>query len=272
LFSKVKNTFGGRLRFLISGGAPLPVEIAEFFHACDILILEGYGLTESSAASCINSPDEFIFGTVGKPIPGVDVKIADDGEILLHGRGIMKGYYNRDEATAEALADDGWLHTGDIGVILDSGHVKITDRKKELIVTAGGKNIAPAHFQNLLKARSLFVSQVLMHGDRRNFCVALVTINEDTVGKWARTNDISFKNYADLAAKEEVKSLIMNDVESINRELPQYETVKMIHLCNEDWTVENGFLTPSFKVKRRVVETAHQAALDSFYKGTVQEI
>lgn len=271
VFSKVKDTFGGRLRFLISGGAPLPVEIAEFFHACDILILEGYGLTESSAASCINHPNDFIFGSVGKPIPGVDVRIAEDGEILLHGRGIMKGYYNRDDATAAALNEDGWLHTGDIGVVLDSGHVKITDRKKELIVTAGGKNIAPAHFQNLLKARSLYVSQVLMHGDRRNFCVALITVNEETVGKWAKDNEISFANYAALSQNPEVHRLLMDEVNRVNKELPSYETVKKIHLCNEDWTVENGFLTPSFKVKRRMVEEAYSDALDSFYQGSVQE-
>ena len=272
VFSKVKDTFGGKLRFLISGGAPLSVEIAEFFHACDILILEGYGLTESGAASCINHPEQFIFGTVGQPLPGVDVQIAEDGEILLKGRGIMRGYYGRPEATAESLSDDGWLHTGDIGTILETGHVKITDRKKELIVTAGGKNIAPAHFQNLLKARSLYVSQVLMHGDRRNYCVALVTINEETVGKWATDNGLTFRGYADLASRPEVKALIMEDVESINKELPPYETVKQIHLCDEDWTVENGFLTPSFKVKRRIVEGANQDALDEFYEGTVHQI
>ena len=168
------------------------------------------------------------------------------------------------------MNDEGWLHTGDIGVVLESGHVKITDRKKELIVTAGGKNIAPAHFQNLLKARSLYVSQVLMHGDRRNFCVALITINEETVGKWATDNDVSYTNYAD-PQNPNVQDLLMSEVNLVNKELPSYETVKKIHLCTEDWTVENGFLTPSFKVKRRVVEASYSEALDSFYKGSVQE-
>jgi len=268
VFDKVKQVFGGRLRFLISGGAPLSAEIAEFFHACDILILEGYGMTESTAATCINTPDDFVFGTVGRPIPGTEVKIAEDGELLIKGPGVMRGYYNLPEKTAETL-EDGWLHTGDQGSILPSGHVKITGRKKDLIITAGGKNIAPARFQNTLKARSQWVSQVLMHGDKRNFCVALVTINEETVGRWARDNDVAYTDYADLASKAEVKALVQADVDGVNQELPSYETVKKIHLCPEDWTVENGFLTPSMKVKRAVVEKHYMDVLDGFYEGAV---
>ncbi len=270
VFSKVKQRFGGRLRFLISGAAPLSKEIAEFFHACDILILEGYGLTESSAATCVNGPDDFVFGTVGRPLPGTQVKIAEDGEILLKGRGIMRGYYGQPEATAEAISADGWLRTGDIGVLLPSGHLQITDRKKELIVTAGGKNIAPAHFQNLLKARCPYVSQVVMHGDKRPFCVALVAINEEMVRKWATEKKIPHTDYADLASKTEVRNLILSYVDQVNRELPSYETVKGIALLPEDLSQENGMLTPSLKVKRRAVEQRYQSELDAFYTALPQ--
>ncbi|TVQ89908.1 MAG: long-chain fatty acid--CoA ligase [Deltaproteobacteria bacterium] len=265
VFSKVRAVFGGRLRFLVSGGAPLAPEIAEFFHACGILVLEGYGMTESTAATCVNTPDDFQFGTVGRPIPGASVRIADDGEILIHGRGVMRGYHGLPEATAEALDDEGWLHSGDLGQILPTGHLKITGRKKDLIITAGGKNIGPAHFQNLLKARSPWVSQVLMHGDRRPYCVALVTINEEAVAKWAADQGLSFADYADLSSKIEVKALVQADVDAINKELPSYETVKKIALCPEDWTTDNGFLTPSMKVKRAIVETHYQDLLNGLY-------
>lgn len=267
VFSKVRAVFGGRLRFLVSGGAPLAPEIAEFFHACGILVLEGYGMTESTAATCVNTPDDFKFGTVGRPIPGAQVRIADDGEILIAGRGVMKGYHGLPDATAEALDEDGWLHSGDLGKVLPTGHVKITGRKKDLIITAGGKNIGPAHFQNLLKARSPWVSQVLMHGDRRPYCVALATINEESVGKWAKAQGIAYTDYADLASKREVKALVQADVDAINKELPSYETVKKIALCPEDWTQENGFLTPSMKVKRAIVEQHYKELLDDLYEN-----
>lgn len=269
VFQKVRAAFGGRLRFLISGGAPLSAEIAEFFHACGILILEGYGMTESTAAACINMPSDFIFGTVGCAVPGVEVAIADDGEVLIRGRGVMKGYYNLPEKTAEAVDDDNWLHTGDLGSLLPTGHLKITGRKKDLIITAGGKNIGPAHFQNKLKARSPWVAEVLMHGDRRNFCVALVTLEVEAVEKWARESSIPFSGLADLAGNPEVIALIQADVDAVNRELPSYETVKKIHVCDASWTIENGLLTPSMKVKRSVVEDRYRETLDAFYDGAI---
>ena len=269
VFSKVKDQFGGRIRFMISGGAPLPKEIAEFFHACDILLCEGYGLTESSAASTVNTPDDYVFGTVGKPLPGCEVQIADDGEILLRSRGVMRGYYHLPEATADCLVEGGWLRTGDIGTVLDSGHLKITDRKKEIIVTAGGKNVAPAQFQNMLKARSTYVSQVLMHGDKRNFCSALVTINEEAVTKWARDERLRFSDYPSLSALPEVRDLIQQAIDDVNRELPSYEQVKKFELLPEDLTVANGMLTPSMKMKRRVIETRYKERLDRFYTGSV---
>ncbi len=271
VFADIRERFGGRLRFFISGGAPLSPEIAEFFHACGILILEGYGLTESSAASLLNRPEDYRFGTVGKPLPGCEVRIGDDGELLINSRGVMVGYYNKPDATIRSL-EDGWLHTGDLARILDSGHVQITGRLKDLIVTAGGKNIAPTHFQGLLKARSPHVSQVLVHGDKRNFCTALVTINPESTGAWARDNGLSYANYADLASRPEVTTLIWDAVEAVNAELPSYETVKKIYVCPEDWTVDNGLLTATQKVRRNLVEDKYREVLEGFYEGTVAEL
>ena len=205
VYSKLKARLGGRLRFLISGGAPLSRAIAEFFHSCDILILEGYGLTETSAGSFFNRPEHYKFGSVGLPVPGLEVKIAEDGEILLRGRSVMKGYYNLPEDTAEALEPDGWFHTGDIGQLDADGFLTITDRKKDILVTAGGKNIAPQNIEGQLKASCPYVSQVVMLGDRRPFCVALITLNEETTGKWAREHGIDYKDYADLASRPEVR-------------------------------------------------------------------
>ncbi|MBN2798646.1 MAG: long-chain fatty acid--CoA ligase [Deltaproteobacteria bacterium] len=272
VFSKVKARFGGNLRFFISGGAPLSKEIAEFFHACDILILEGFGLTESSAATIVNRPEHFVFGSVGIPLPGSEFKIAEDGEILLKGGGIMKGYHNHPEDTAEAITEDGWLRTGDIGVRLESGHLKITDRKKELIITAGGKNIAPAHFQGLMKMQSTLISQVLMHGDKRPYCVALITVDPEATTKWAEDNGISYTDMADLTSKPELKALLQAGLDRVNRELPSYESVKKFAILPEDLSIENGALTPSMKVKRRVVEDRYRDILDGFYTGTVASL
>ncbi len=252
VFSKVKESFGGRLRFFISGGAPLSQEIAEFFHACDILILEGYGLTESGAASCLNGVDDFRFGTVGKPLPGCEVKIADDGEILISSRGVMKGYHKLPEETERVLTEDGWLRTGDLGTILNSGHVQITGRKKDLIITAGGKKIAPAGFQGLLKSRCAYVSQVLMHGDRRNFCTALIALS--------------------VPETDEVRAEVAAAIDEVNKDLPSYEAVKKFHLCAEDWTVANGLLTATMKVRRNLVEEKYADILDSFYEGAISKL
>jgi long-chain acyl-CoA synthetase len=265
LFSKVRKRFGGRVRFMISGGAPLSREIAQFFHACDILVLEGYGLTESAAASCVNTPDDFVFGSVGRPLPGTQIRIAEDGEILLKGRGVMRGYFKQPEETAAVLSADGWLHTGDIGTLLETGHLVITDRKKEIIITAGGKNIAPAHFQGLLKSNCPFVSEVVMHGDRRPFCTALVTVNEEATGAWARARGIVFENYAELAGRPEVRTLIEGHIQAVNRTLAPFEQVKAFAIPPEDFSQENGTLTPSLKVKRKVVEQRWKHLLDQFY-------
>ncbi|HET9211340.1 MAG TPA: long-chain fatty acid--CoA ligase [Thermoanaerobaculia bacterium] len=269
VFSKLKARLGGRLRFLISGGAPLSRAIAEFFHACDILILEGYGLTETSAGSFFNRPERYKFGTVGLPVPGLEVRIAEDGEILLRGRSVMKGYYNLPEDTAEALEPDGWFHTGDIGQLDADGFLTITDRKKDILVTAGGKNIAPQNIENQLKASCPYVSQAVMLGDRRPFCVALITLNEETTGKWAREHGIDYKDYADLASRPEVKQLIRDGVEAVNAHLASYERIKDFHLLDHDLSQETGELTPKMSVKRKVVEGRHKEVLEGFYKDTV---
>ncbi len=272
VFSKLKNRFGGKIRYFVSGGAPLAREIAEFFHAADMLILEGYGLTESSAAAFVNRLDSFKFGTVGPPMPETEVRIAADGEILIRGGGVMKGYYNRPEDTAQALDAEGWLYTGDIGEVDAANRLRITDRKKDIIVTAGGKNVAPQHVENKLKASTNLVSQVVMLGDRRPFCIALITINGETVGSWAKAQGLAYADYADLAAKPEVKSLIWNEVQKVNAELATYEQVKQIAILPRDFSIETGELTPKMSIKRKVVEKLYADIIDGFYKNTMASL
>ncbi|HEX4953743.1 MAG TPA: long-chain fatty acid--CoA ligase [Thermoanaerobaculia bacterium] len=272
VFSKLKNRFGGRIRYFVSGGAPLAREIAEFFHAADLLILEGYGLTESSAASFVNRVQSYKFGTVGPAVPGLEVKIADDGEILLRGRGIMKGYYNLPEATAESLDADGWLHTGDIGELDEESRLKITDRKKDIIVTAGGKNVAPQYVENLIKTAVPFVSQVVMLGDRRPFCIALVTINPETVGGWAKAHGIADTDYVALAGNSAVQDLLWGEIKKVNQRLATYEQIKKIAVLPRDFTQESGELTPKMSIKRKVVERNYADLIEGFYKDTMASL
>ena len=273
VFSKLKATFGGQMRFFISGSAPLSREIAEFFHAADILILEGYGLTESSAASFVNRPDRYRFGSVGPAIPGVEVKISpEDGEILLAGRGIMRGYHNLQEVTAETLTEDGWLRTGDIGSIDADGFLKITDRKKALIKTSGGKYVAPQELENKLKLQSSLISQVVVHGDRRNFCSALLTLDEDALKKWASDHEKDSMSYEQLTRAPEITELIQKAVNAMNEGLPSYSTIKKFALLPSDFTVESGELTPSMKVKRKAVEKKYMDILDTFYGGALEQL
>ncbi|HND29997.1 MAG TPA: long-chain fatty acid--CoA ligase [Myxococcota bacterium] len=266
VFQKVRARFGGRLRFFISGAAPLSREIAEFFHAVGMLILEGYGLTETSAASFVNRPESYRFGTVGVPLPGVTVKIADDGEILLGGRGIMRGYYNMPEATKETLGDDGLLRTGDIGVIED-GFLKITDRKKDLIKTSGGKYVAPQFLENKLKARSPIISQVIVHGDHRNYCSVLITVSEEEARKLVPGD----ATYQQLSENETVKAAVAAVLEEVNKELASYETLKKFALLPAELTVDDGDLTPSLKVKRKAVEKKYKHILDGFYADALAQ-
>jgi long-chain acyl-CoA synthetase len=271
VFDKIKATFGGRVRYFISGSAPLSREIAEFFHACGILILEGYGLTETSAASFVNRPQKFAFGSVGMPMPGTDCKLApEDGEILIKSPGVMQGYHNLPDATAEALTADGWLRTGDIGEVDAKGYLRITDRKKDLIKTSGGKYIAPQHIEGKLKANNPYLSQVIIHGDRRNFVTALITLDEEALMKWARDKGIS-KTYAELVKSDEVRALMTPYFDEVNKSLAKYESVKQFSVIPTDLTVEEGELTPSLKVKRKVVEKKYAGMLDKMYEGSIAD-
>lgn len=267
VFSKLHARFGGNLMYFVSGSAPLSREVAEFFHAAGIIILEGYGLTESSAATFVNRPDKYRLGTVGLPMPGTEVKIAEDGEILLKGPGIMRGYHNLPEQTAEALDSDAWLHTGDIGQVEDGGFLRITDRKKELIKTSGGKYVAPTALEGRLKALSPLLSQVLVHGNNRNFCTALVTLDPDAVKSWAATQNIAERDPAKLAAEAAVKAHVQGAIDQLNATLAKFETIKKFAILPVDFSIETGELTPSLKMKRKVIEARNKDLLDGFYKG-----
>jgi long-chain acyl-CoA synthetase len=267
VLERIRSKFGGDLRFLISGGAPLSKDIARFFHAIGIVVCEGYGLTESSAASTVNTPEALVFGSVGRPLPGCEVKIADDGEILLKSRGVMRGYRGLPEATAEALTPDGWLHTGDIGRILSTGHVEITDRKKELIVTAGGRNVAPAMIAERLKARSPLIQQVLVHGDRRPFLSCLLTLEVDAVRAWADREGVRTASWEELALHPQLRHFVQQAVEDVNRTLPAWEQVRRFAVLPEDFTPDNGLLTPTLKPRRAAIEARYADRIEAFYDG-----
>jgi long-chain acyl-CoA synthetase len=273
VFSKLKARFGGRLRYFVSGSAPLSREIAEFFHACGILILEGYGLTESSAASFVNRPTHYSFGSVGLPMPGTEVKLeAADSEVLIRSPGIMQGYHKLPEQTADVLTSDGWLRTGDIGEIIPGGYLRITDRKKDLIKTSGGKYIAPQAIEGKLKSMCPYVSQVIVHGDRRNFVSALLTLDEEAIMKWAGENGMRGRPYGEVARSPETRALLQGYVDQLNASLAKYETVKKFAILPRDLTVEEGELTPSLKIKRKAVETKYAKVLDDMYVGTMAEV
>jgi long-chain acyl-CoA synthetase len=263
VFDSISDRLGGRLRFSISGGAPLSRAIAEFFHAAGILILEGYGLTETTAAVAVNTPFDYRFGTVGKAVGEVRFKIADDGEILVQSKKVMKEYLDDPEATAVAITD-GWYHTGDIGELSPEGYLRITDRKKDLIKTAGGKYVAPQKLEGLLKA-SRFISQVHIHGDQKKYVVALLTLNMDSVRQWADENDVTSKSREELVANPRVRDLIKTAVAEANSHLASFETVKNFAILPHDFTVESGELTPSLKIKRKVVDEHYKDLIDSLY-------
>jgi long-chain acyl-CoA synthetase len=266
VFSKIKERTGGRLRLFVSGGAPLAREIAEFFGAAGLLILEGYGLTETSPVITVNRPDAIKPGSVGLPIQDVEVKIAADGEILTRGPHVMKGYFKKPDATAEAIDPDGWFHTGDIGVIDERGFLTITDRKKDIIVTSGGKNIAPQPIERLLKSSPL-VGEVVMIGDRRNFPIALVIPAFEALEKWAREKSVSFASREELIARPEVVALYEQTVKETTGHLAQFERIKKIALLPREFSIETGELTPKLSVKRRVVEQKYKDVIDRLYEG-----
>jgi long-chain acyl-CoA synthetase len=270
VLSRIRQRFGGRIRCFVSGSAPLSLQMAEFFDAAGMPILEGYGLTESAAASLVNPHTAPRFGTVGPPLPGTEVRIADDGEVLLRSRGVMRGYHNLPDETAAVLRD-GWLHTGDIGELDEHGYLRITDRKKELIKTSGGKYVAPALIEGRIKAASPYISQVLVHGDRRNFCTALVTLDPDAIAKWASTHGLP-DHPAALAPLDAVRHLIQEAVDHVNAALARHETIKRFAVLDAEFSVERGELTPSLKLKRRVVERRHAAVLDSLYVDAIDRV
>lgn len=272
VFSKLRALFGGRLRFFISGSAPLNRDIAEFFHAAGVLILEGYGLTESSAATFVNRPERFKFGTVGMGLPGVQVRIAEeDGEILLHSRGVMRGYHNKPEVSAATLTEDGWLRTGDIGVIDADGFLRITDRKKDLIKTSGGKYVAPQDLEGRLKSKSTLVGQVIVHGDKRNFCSALITVEDETLRAWAEEAGKS-GSYEQLTQDPGLKAALQPAIDAVNAEVERYATIKKFAVLPKDLSIEDGTLTPSMKVKRKVVEARYMSVLNGFYDDALQSV
>ncbi len=265
IFSRVRaRVFGSRIRFLISGGAPISAELLEFFHAMGLLILEGYGLTETSAPATVNLPYAYRFGTVGRPLPQTEVRIADDGEVLIRGPGVFREYYQDAEATAQAFEPEGWFRSGDIGELDADGYLRITDRKKDLIVTAGGKNIAPQNIENLLKTDP-HISQVVVHGDKRKHLVALVTLDAEQMQSWARAHGREDLDPTALAQDEAVQQMVRQIIETTNRELPRYEQIKKHRIVAEDFSVENGMLTPTLKVRRREIESCYRELLDEMY-------
>jgi long-chain acyl-CoA synthetase len=265
VFSKLQARTGGRLRYFVSGGAPLAAEINKFFYAAGLVILEGYGLTETSPVIAVNTPKAFRIGTVGKPVPGSEVKIAADGEILTRGPHVMKGYYNKPDATKEAIDADGYFHTGDIGVLTDD-FLAITDRKKDIIVTAGGKNIAPQPIENLIKTNK-YVSQAVVIGDKRKFPVVLIVPNWDQLEKYAKLKNIIYTDRRQLLEMPTIQAKMDKEVREQLTGLAKFEMPKKIALLEHDFSIERGELTPTLKVKRRIIDKTYKAVIDKLYVG-----
>src|SRR3954454_4481692 len=264
VFSKIRNRFGGRVRFFISGAAALNRDIAEWFHAAGILILEGYGLTESSAGSFVNHPESYKFGTVGPVFPGSRVRLGEGDEIQIAGPGVMDGYHNLPDETANTLTEDGWLRSGDKGAIDSEGFLTITGRIKELFKTSGGKYIAPPAIEAKFKAVCPYASQFMVFGNERNYCVALVTLDPDAVADWAKENGVS-GDYAEIVSNARTHEMVQGYVDELNNQLNRWETIKKFELLDHDLSVESGELTPSMKVKRTVVEGNYSGVIDQLY-------
>jgi long-chain acyl-CoA synthetase len=264
LFKNVRAAFGGRVREAVSGAAPIAPEILEFFYACGVPVMEGYGMTETATAATVSTPEEHRFGSVGKPFPGVEVKIADDGELLIKGQNIFQGYHNRAEATFGAITD-GWLHTGDLGRVDEDGFVYIVGRKKDLIITAGGKNITPSNIENDLK-QCRWISQAVMHGDQRPYPVALITLDEEEIVTFAAEHDLP-SDIPALAREPKIQALVQEALDRANAKYAQVEQIKKFAILDHDLSQETGELTPTLKVKRNVVGEKYANVLDSLYTG-----
>jgi long-chain acyl-CoA synthetase len=263
LYKNVRALFGGQIKQAVTGAAPIAQEILEFFYACGVRVLEGWGMTETSTAATINRREDFKFGSVGKPFPGVEVRIADDGEILVKGPNIFRGYFKNEDATDETIVD-GWLHTGDIGRIDEDGFLYITGRKKDIIITAGGKNITPANLENWLK-QNQFISQGVVYGDRRPYLTALITLDPEEIVPWAEKQGLGTTDMAELVRRDEVKALVQNAVEDVNARVGPVEQIKKYTILPQDLTQETGELTPTLKVKRNVVYDKFAGELDAMY-------
>jgi len=263
LFKPVRDLFGGEVREATTGAAPIAQEILEFFYAAGVPVMEGYGMTESIGLGTVNRPDDFRFGTVGKALEGIEVTIARDGEILMRGACVFSGYWANEEATKEVLDDEGWLHTGDLGEIDDDGFLSITGRKKDIIITAGGKNLAPANLENDLK-QSRYISQAVMYGDRRPYPVALVTLDEEEMATWAKEHGVD-GDAASLAQNEEVRALVQAVLDEANRKYAQVEQIKRFTILDHDLSQEEGELTPTLKIKRNVVYERYADEFDDLY-------
>jgi long-chain acyl-CoA synthetase len=263
VLSKVRNLFGGRIKQCVTGAAPISPEILEFFWACGVLVLEGYGMTETSTAATINRHDDFKFGSVGKAFPGCELKIAEDGEVLIKGPNIFCGYYKNPEATDETIVD-GWLRTGDLGRLDDDGFLYITGRKKDIIITAGGKNITPANLENGLK-QNQYISQAVVYGDRRPYLTALITLDPEEIAAYAEQHDLGTTDVAQLSRRKEIRELVQKAVDEVNSKVARVEGVKKFSILPHDLTQETGELTPTLKVKRNVVYDKYASEFDALY-------
>jgi long-chain acyl-CoA synthetase len=264
LFKNVRALFGTNIRECVTGAAPIASEILEFFYACGVPVMEGYGMTETSTSASVNRPDAYRFGSVGKAFGGIEAKIAEDGELLLRGPNIFTAYYKNEDATKETLVD-GWLHTGDLGSIDDDGYVFITGRKKDIIITAGGKNLTPANIENDMK-QTRWVSQAVMYGDRRPYPVMLVTLDEEQVVPWAKDQGIEDTSTAALAQHPKVLELIRAELDRANAKLARAEQVKRFFILDHDLSQETGELTPTLKVKRNVVNEKYADDFAALYQ------
>jgi long-chain acyl-CoA synthetase len=272
VFSKLQARLGGRLRVLVSGSAPLSHDIAEFFAAANLPIMEGYGLTESSAANFVNRLGKLKIGTVGQPLGDLECKIDADGEVLLRGKPVMRGYHNLPQETEEAFTPEGFFRTGDIGQLDADGYLKITDRKKDLVKTSGGKYIAPSHIEGMFKAVCPYTSQAVVVGQARNFVTMLISLDEDAIKAWAVGGPLGGKSYAEICAAPETEKMIAGYIEELNGKLNRWETIKKFAILPRDLTIEAGEITPSMKIKRRSVEANFAKQIDKMYEGTLAQI
>jgi len=262
---KVRERFGGRVRFFISGSAALNKDVAAWFNSVGLLILEGYGLTETSAASFVNRPSAYSLGSVGWPLPGTEVRLAGDGEVLLRGPGVMEGYHHNEEATAESVDVQGWLHTGDIGEVDERGFLRITDRKKDLFKTSGGKYVAPSAIETMFKGMCPYASHMLVHGADRNFVSALITLDPEAIDGWAAEQGLAGRTYSEVVTSPQCRDMVQRYVDELNLGLNRWEQIKRFTILERDLTVEEGELTPSMKMRRKHVDEKYRGQLDALY-------